>query len=163
MICEPCKSGTRATKEGWNTNTRCYGSFTLSQQQDFLDQKEWLTEVAELAGMSVIFYPKYHCELNYIENVWGWLKSYHRRHCTYNYAHLKTNLPLTIQDMPLAFIRRAARSCFRFMSAYRVGLKGPILDYAMRVYTSHRRILGGDVGEIQERFDEKQSAKRVKL
>ena len=79
------------------------------------------------------------------------------------HIHLKTNLPLTIQDMPLAFIRRAARSCFRFMSAYRVGLKGPILDYAMRVYTSHRRILGGDVGEIQERFDEKQSAKRVKL
>ena len=37
--------------------------------------------------------PKYHCELNYIEMIWGWAKSHHRRTCTYNYKDLKARLP----------------------------------------------------------------------
>ena len=37
----------------------------------------------------VFWYLKYHCELNYIEMVWGWIKAHHRNNCKYNYPALK--------------------------------------------------------------------------
>ena len=40
----------------------------LSQQSDFLAQKERLKKIIIAAGHQVIFYPKFHCELNFIEN-----------------------------------------------------------------------------------------------
>jgi hypothetical protein len=43
----------------------------MSQQPDFLMQKGRVEEVIVAAGHKVIFYPKFHCELNYIENFWG--------------------------------------------------------------------------------------------
>ena len=70
---------------------RCCGRHTLSQEPNFLEQEEWLTEVVKDCGHQIIFFPQLHCELNFIEMVWGWMKSYHRRHCTYNYNHLKTD------------------------------------------------------------------------
>lgn len=71
--------------------------------------------------------------------IWGWTKSYHRRTCTYNYKDLKDRLPITLSEtMPLSFVRKASRFCLRFMSGYREKLEGPLLDYAMKVYSSHR-------------------------
>ena len=88
----------------------CCSSYVLSQEPDFTGKKEWLTEVVNAAGFNIIFFPKYHCELNFIEMIWGWVKGHHRRTCTYNYADLKKRLPETFLDViPLAFIRRAAR------------------------------------------------------
>jgi hypothetical protein len=52
-----------------------------------------LTEVVKGRGHKIIFFPKFHCKSNFIEMVWGWMKSYHRRNYTYNYLHLKNNLP----------------------------------------------------------------------
>ncbi len=40
----------------------------MSEQPDFLAQKGQLEEVIVVAGHQVIFYPKFYCELNYIEN-----------------------------------------------------------------------------------------------
>jgi len=68
-------------------------------------QKEWLNEEVEKLGHSVIFYPKYHCELNVIENFGVGLSQ--------------------------VIARIALRSCFRFMNAYRLGLVCPLLDYAI--------------------------------
>jgi len=129
----------------------------LSEEPDFAEQKEWLTEEVEKLGHSVIFYPKYHCELNFIENIWGWLKSHHRSNCSYNFRDLSEGLPQTIETgIPLAFIRRAARSCFRFMNAYRLGLVGPLLDYAVKKYSGHRRIPAGvTAAALQEGYDKK--------
>ena len=98
-----------------------------------MEQEEWLAEVVKKAGFNIIFYPKYHCELNYIEMVWGWAKSYHRRTCTYNYKDLKSELPTTLlETCPVACFRRFFRYCLRFMSGYREGLEGPLLDYTAR-------------------------------
>ena len=99
-----------------------------------------MTEVVEAAGFETIFYPKYHPELNFIEMVWGWIKAYHRRTCTYNYNDLKNNLPDTLENkLPLAFVRRASNHCERFMSGYKIDIEGPLLDYAMKKYKGHRR------------------------
>lgn len=79
-------------------------------------------------------------EFDVVENVlWGWVKSYHRRTCTYNYKDLKERLPRTFDDLlNMSFVRKVFQHCLRFMSGYRQNLEGPLLDYAMRKYTSHR-------------------------
>jgi len=143
-ICHACE----AHEKAYNTE-RCCARYVLSQQPDFLAQKEWLTEVVTVLGHNIIFYPKYHCELNFIELVWGWLKSYLRRHCHFNFAKLKEQLPRAMHDdMPIAFVRRAFRKCQRFMSGYRIGLEGPLMDFAMKVYTSHRKFPSSAVAAL---------------
>jgi len=56
----------------------------MSQQPDFLAQKERLEEVIVAAGHQIIFYPKFHYELNYIENFWGAAKKFSRSNCDYS-------------------------------------------------------------------------------
>ena len=158
-------------QHGWcggGVPSRCCAQYVLSQQPDFLEQKEWLTEVVEAAGFNVIFFPKYHCELNFIEMIWGWIKSYHRRNCPYNYKDLKTTLPDTVENkLPLSFVRKCSRRCERYMTGYQAGLEGPLLDYAMKKYKGHRNIPSESKEEIkqqfQEKLDKKYSTKKQRL
>ena len=46
----------------------------LFLQPDFLDQKPLLQEFIERRHHLCDFYPKYHCELNFIEQYWGAVK-----------------------------------------------------------------------------------------
>jgi hypothetical protein len=62
-----------------NLNPKSCASYVLANESDFLAQEDWLTQVVHEAGFEIIFYPKYHCELNCIEMIWGWAKSHHRR------------------------------------------------------------------------------------
>ena len=90
--------------------------------------------------------------------VWGFMKSYLRRHCSYNFNDLKEKIPRLIEnDIPLAFFKRAERHCLRFMSGYRVGLEGSLMDFAIKKYSSHRRISAGLIGEIKRKFEEDKS------
>lgn len=52
-------------------NAMCCCQRVLFNQPDFQAQKSHLEEVITDAGHLVIFYPKFHCELNFIEMVWG--------------------------------------------------------------------------------------------
>ena len=71
--------------------------------------------------------------------IWAWTKSFHRKTCTYNYPDLKKELPNTmLHKIPLSFIRRVSNHCDRFMSIYRLRIEGPLADYAMKIYRSHR-------------------------
>jgi hypothetical protein len=90
-ICHPCKL--RLTDEQRRESglclERCCAVKVLSQEPDFLEQREWLTEVVERNGQfKILFYPKMHCELNFIEMLWGWLKCHHRKNCSYNFEDL---------------------------------------------------------------------------
>jgi hypothetical protein len=143
----------KGIEEGY-INRKCCMSYVLANEPDFLAQEEWLTQVVHVAGFEIIFYPKYHCELNYIEMIWGWAKGYHRRTCTYNYKDLKERLPKTFDDLlPLPFVRKVFQHCLRFMSGYRQNLEGPLLDYAMRKYTSPRTVPLGISEELEVEYD----------
>jgi hypothetical protein len=61
----------------------CYATAILSAQPDFKAQRSRLEEAVEGAGHIALFYPKYHCEMNWIEYYWGACKKYARKHCTY--------------------------------------------------------------------------------
>ena len=52
--------------------------------------------MVEATGHAVLFYPKFHCELNWIEYYWGQVKRYTRDNCEYNYEGLKTVSPFQI-------------------------------------------------------------------
>jgi hypothetical protein len=110
----------------------------VADYPDFRAQKEWLRETVENTGHLIDYYPKFHCELNYIEMVWAYCKAKLRRSCPYNFHDLVVKLPETLHDVPLPFHRRALTHCFRFMSGYRRGLKGPMLDYVLKKYKGHR-------------------------
>ena len=56
----------------------------MSQQPDFLAQKSQLVEVIITAGHQIIFYPKFYCKLNYIENFWSAAKKFSRSNCNYS-------------------------------------------------------------------------------
>jgi hypothetical protein len=49
----------------------CCCCWLLFMQPDFVAQKSQLQELIELCGHLCDFYPKYHCELNFIEQYWG--------------------------------------------------------------------------------------------
>jgi hypothetical protein len=141
---------------GW----KCCARNILSHQPDFMEQKSWLEEVVHAAGFKLIFYPKYHCELNFIEMVWGFVKALHRRRCTYNYAHLKQGLPNTLESMPLRSIRKFHRKTMRYMSAYRLDFTGPLLEYAVKKFTSHRAVPSGQKDAIAREFEVAESKRR---
>jgi hypothetical protein len=46
----------------------------LSLQSDFVNEKPLLQLMIEKAGHKCLFLPKFHCELNPIEMVWGQMK-----------------------------------------------------------------------------------------
>lgn len=50
----------------------------LFNQPDFKAQRPAIQELIESRGHICIFYPKYHCELNFIEQIWGKAKYYYR-------------------------------------------------------------------------------------
>jgi transposase len=49
----------------------CCGRKIISLQPDFLAQRSALVEMIEDSGHVCIFFPKFHCELNFIEQYWG--------------------------------------------------------------------------------------------
>jgi hypothetical protein len=162
-MCYPC-SIHRGTdlKDYHERLPQCCGTRVLSEEPDFAQQKEYLAEeVEKWEGCTIIFFPKYHCELNFIEMVWGWTKSYHRSSCTYNFKDLQRELPLTYTTrLPLEFVQKAFMYCLRFMSGYRVGLVGPELDYAVKKYRGHRCIPVGQLQLIRDAFEKKREKKR---
>ena len=63
---------------------------------------------------------------------------------------------MTIEnEIRIAFVRRVSQHCMRFMTGYREGLIGPLLEYAVKKYTSHRAIPASSVSEITKDFNDR--------
>jgi len=77
----------------------------LEAQPDFLEEKSMLETVVNAAGHEVIFYPKFHCELNYIEYYWGAVNRYTRANCQYSFPELEKILFVALDSVALKTIR----------------------------------------------------------
>ena len=118
----------------------CCMQHILEQQEDFRNQRCLLQEVIENLGHKVIFYPKFHCEFNFIEIYWGDSKRYARRKCDYTWRELQNVVPEALESVSLRQIRGYAQKSFRYMDAYRKGLDVKQAEYAVKKYKRHRII-----------------------
>jgi hypothetical protein len=87
--------------------TDCCCRHILFLQPDFVSQKSQLQELVKSRGHLCDFYPKYHCELNFIEQYWGAAKLHFRmagRAATIN--EMERNVIQSLDDVPLLHIRR---------------------------------------------------------
>ena len=140
-------------------NLRCCARRILSLCEDFMVDKCWLEETVESLGSRMLFLPKFHCELNFIEMLWGYIKTQLRRLCTFSFKDLQTRLPEYLDNIPLPFVKRASRHCLRYMDGYRAGLVGPELDYAVKKYKGHHMIPRENLAIVQDEFKKKQEDK----
>jgi len=156
LQCKDCRDG-RPT-----ANIYCCARRLLSEQKDFKEQKEWIQEIIDQHDHKVIFFPKFHCELNFIELIWGYLKAKLRKECRFSFEALNERIqPILFEEIPLHFVKRCARHCFRYMNGYRLSLTGPLLDYAVKKYKSHRMIPPESVEEIKKAFAKEQEKKKT--
>ena len=80
----------------------------LAEEPDFMAQKGRLVERMVDSEQFVLMLPKYHCEFNFIENLWGRMKVYLRRNCSYDFAALQTSIPEAVASVPLAVLHAAS-------------------------------------------------------
>lgn len=87
--------------------TSCCCRRLLFTQPDFINQKSHLEELITSRGHICDFYPKYHCELNFIEQYWGASKlRYRTTPKTNDMKEMEGNIRDCLDDVPLLQIRR---------------------------------------------------------
>jgi hypothetical protein len=86
---------------------RCCCCRFLYNQPDFFNVKSRLETVCEEQGFRVLFLPKFHCELNFIEMCWGFAKRIYRQFpLSSREDDLECNVIAALDSIPLASMRR---------------------------------------------------------
>ncbi|KIL55567.1 hypothetical protein M378DRAFT_188659 [Amanita muscaria Koide BX008] len=111
----------------------------LFNQPDFMNVNTILEAACNARGFKVMFLPKFHCELNFIEQCWGYAKRLYRLNPESSREdHLKRNALAALDAIPLESMRRFANRSRRFIDAYDKGLNGQQAAWAARKYRGHR-------------------------
>ncbi|TFK17275.1 hypothetical protein FA15DRAFT_683571 [Coprinopsis marcescibilis] len=97
----------------------------LYNQPDFANGKSKLEIVLEQYGMQVLLLPKFHCELNFIEQVWGYAKQvYQLNEESLQEDVLEWNALAALDSLPLLSMQHFANQALQFMNACDQGLTG---------------------------------------
>ena len=72
----------------------------MENQPDFQNEKSRLEIEIVQRGHECLFYPKFHCELNYIEYFWAAVKRYKRENCNYSFSELIIYLFMNVSSLP---------------------------------------------------------------
>jgi hypothetical protein len=121
-----------------------------------MNAKSLLQGLCKARGFKVLFLPKFHCELNFIEMCWGHAKRTHRLYLPSSKEEdLERNMlaaleTISIEQMQKCMLlqistkhkilnqNRYARRARRFMDAYHRGLTGKQAAWAGKKYHGHR-------------------------
>lgn len=114
----------------------------LSFHHDFRTERTLVEQFILDQGHQVIFLPKFHCELNPIERVWGQAKRHCRQYSNYTLARLRNIIHPALDSVSTDLIRKYFRKIGDYEKAYIEGKKaGKEVENAVKVYKSHRRVL----------------------
>ena len=91
----------------------------LSQQPDFMEQKCMLQEYIEACGHKCFFLPKFHCELNTMEMIWGVGKRRFKDNDAFNSRTHVTRLKTAFESMTTDVIRKIFVKIRRYETCYR--------------------------------------------
>ncbi|QRV77097.1 DDE superfamily endonuclease [Ceratobasidium sp. AG-Ba] len=131
----------------------CYARQLLSEQPGFAEQQSALEEIAEGRGCRILFLPKFHCELNPIEQRWGYAKRVYRQFArSKSQADLKSNMLTSLDSVPLDSIRRFFNKSQRYIDAYKHGLNGQMAAWVNKKYRGHRMLPPNALREIEAEF-----------
>lgn len=101
--------------EGQAVLPSCCCQHILYNQLDFVSQKPLLQEHIKSHGHLCNFYPRYHCELNFIEQYWGVAKLRFRiAGRARTLRDMETKMLQCLDDVPLKQIQRCSVFCFLF-------------------------------------------------
>ena len=127
----------------------------LSSHTGFAASKEWLQEIADSHEVLINYFPKFHCELNFIEMVWCFTKCHIRRDCTFSFHDLKVKLPMLQTRIHVYFSpNKVYQHCIRRVSYYRIGLTGSVQDFEVKRFSRHRSISPDDLANIRMEYEE---------
>ena len=115
----------------------------LGKQLDFKNVDPSLMVLVKRCGGVAIMLPKFHCQLNPIELVWGRSKYWVRRHCKYTIQCLRENVTKSyaVEDerLSLDIVQKYCRKVANFHSVYAEKHTGPDAVMKRREYRSHRK------------------------
>ena len=179
----PTNRGLNAQCEGFKCEvgkTDCCCRRLLFTQPDFIQQKSHLQELITSRGHICDFYPKYHCELNFIEQYWGAAKlRYRKSPKTEDMEEMERNVKACLDNVPDIQIRgfasflmpvrcyclsnltspiRYANRSARFINAYSQGFTGPEAAWANQKYHGHRVLPPKILADLKKEFEEKYSS-----
>lgn len=106
------------------------------EQKDEIEKKiQGIFEAS--TGHLVIYYPKFHCELNHIEYFWCDGKSYTQKNCTYTIEGLRKVVLWALKQVKHSTILEHFNSCMRKMDRYQEGIK--YRSFEWNRLTSHQK------------------------
>ena len=130
---------------------RCCCRRILYNEPDFVNVESCLEATCKALGVLVIFLPKFHCELNFIEQCWGYAKRIYRLNPESSREDiLEKNALAALETIPLPTMRRFANRSRRFMDAYGRGLNGRQAAWAARKFRGHRVLPASIMEELEK-------------
>ena len=135
----------------------CCMQRVLSLQEDFQNEKPLIQSHIEDAGHICMFLPRFHCELNPIEMLWGYGKyhtcisftcvvyasprlSGYRNLADGRFVTARALVPQCLDACELITIRKFFQKSWRYIDAYRKGLNAQQAVLANKKYKSHRKV-----------------------
>ena len=107
----------------------------LSNHEDFATEKTQVEHYVNGRGLQCYFLPKFHCELNPIERVWGQSKVYCRAHTNFTLVKLRQILNPALDSVTVDLIRKYFRKAREYERAYLEGKKaGKEVEAAVKLY-----------------------------
>jgi len=105
-----CEANLRAECKNFQClkdQTSCCVRRTLYNQPDFVWVESLLETACKAQGFEGIFLPQFHCELNFIEQCWGFAKRIYRHYqASSREADLERNVLLSLDSVPPTSMRR---------------------------------------------------------
>ena len=94
----------------------------LANHEDFRTEKTILESFLSEKGHIGLFLPKFHCELNPIERIWGEAKRYSRKYTNFTLPRLRNILPAALDSVSVTTIRKYFRKARDYQRAYIEGI-----------------------------------------